>query len=83
MNKKYSVVLSLPLTREVDFAKQKTEGEKKKNTSKLLFSLPQFRYRSTAFGPGRKYNLLHALAKNMPPAYFLTRRALIRGSPGL
>ena len=25
----------------------------------------------TVFDPGRKYNLLHALAKNMPLAYFL------------
>ena len=25
----------------------------------------------TAFGPGRKHSLLPALAKNMPPAYFL------------
>ena len=25
----------------------------------------------TAFGPGRKHGLLPALAKNMPPAYFL------------
>ena len=26
---------------------------------------------ATAFGPGRKHGLLPALAKNMPPAYFL------------
>ena len=30
----------------------------------------------TAYGPGRKHSLLPALAKNMPQAYFLTRRAL-------
>ena len=27
--------------------------------------------RVTAFGPGRKYNLLPTLAKNVPPAHFL------------
>ena len=34
------------------------------------FSLPQSAS-LTAYGPGRKHSLLPALAKNMPPAYFL------------
>ena len=37
----------------------------------FLRILPQSRICSTAFGPGRKHSLLPALAKNMPPAYFL------------
>ena len=31
------------------------------------------------YGPGRNHRLLPALAKNMPPACFLTRHALVRG----
>ena len=34
----------------------------------IALSLSRF---ATAFGPGRKHGLLPALAKNMPPAYFL------------
>ena len=35
----------------------------------------------TAFGPGRKHGLLPALAKNMPPAYFLNAsRPLHKGA---
>ena len=35
----------------------------------------------TAFGPGRKHSLLPALAKNMPPAYFLNASRPPGGSP--
>ena len=41
---------------------------------------PSHPIRVTAFDPGRKYNLLLALAKNMPPAYFFhASRPLTRG----
>ena len=33
-----------------------------------------------AFGPGRKHSLLPALAKNMPPAYFLNASRPLRRS---
>jgi len=38
--------------------------------------------RVTAFGPGRKYNLLPTLAKNVPPAHFLRVVPIDKGAFG-
>ena len=75
-----------PSGREVDFAKQKTEGAREmysnpeltvlKKTARALLQSPT----APAFGPGRKHSLLPALAKNMPPAYFLNASRPLGGS---
>ncbi len=68
-----------PSGREVASAKRETEGECgriRKDLSVHFRALPQ-----TAFGPGRKHSLLPALAKNMPPAYFLKTPVSSRRKP--